>query len=240
MWGLLMEAEGRRCRWGVERIAGLRFFAVYLPRRRGLLRRLTLLRAAKWLQKAGVRRCVFPEGLAENAAFLRRGIRPVEPLPLLRRLAAPWALCELKGRGVGESCTAAVAADRWSRDVEESVTALALRLRYAAVDCPGSERLARTLRGEYGVSLRSPTRERLEQAEALVLFAPRPELRQKNPVVLRLYPGGAQALPTLLAPPKTEADLPAGADRPALLCALWQGGALRAEEIQVKSFANFS
>ena len=106
--------------------------------------------------------------------------------------------------------------------------------RYVLVDVPyGGEALAGQLRREYGVSLLlSPTRQQLEEADVLVLFAARTDLRRKNPVVLPLYDESAP-LPPLLLPPALEEQLPRGLRRPQLLAALVEGGVLRPGQITV-------
>ena len=103
------------------------------------------------------------------------------------------------------------------------------------LDLPyGGEELSRQLRREYGVSLLlGPSKEQLEGAEALVLFGERQDLERKNPVVLALYEGDEDPLPPLVLPPAMEERLPAGCDRPQLLSALREAGALRPGQISL-------
>ena len=55
----------------------------------------------------------------------------------------------------------------------------------------GGEVLARELRREYGISLLlDPARDQLDRADALLLYAPRPDLAGDNAVLWGLYPGG--------------------------------------------------
>ena len=98
----------------------------------------------------------------------------------------------------------------------------------------GGEELCRSLRREYGVSLlATPSMEQLEEADVLVMFAPRRELSRKNPIVLILYEGEEQSLPPLTLPPTLEEKLPVGCSRPQLLAALQEAGVLRTGQITV-------
>ena len=134
----------------------------------------------------------------------------------------------------GGSARVAVVGDQLSGELVRAVTELALGHRYVLVDVPyGAEALAAQLRREYGVSLLLlPAREQLEEADVLVLFAARTDLRRKNPVVLPLYDEAAP-LPPLLLPPALEAQLPGGLQRPQLLAALVEGGVLRPGQVTV-------
>ena len=74
--------------------------------------------------------------------------------------------------------------------------------------------------------------QRLNQsgADALVLFDPRTDLRQRNPVVLPLYDERAPMMPLSL-PPALEERLPEGAGRGQLLSALMEAGVLRPGQV---------
>ena len=115
------------------------------------------------------------------------------------------------------------------------MTELALRHRYVLLDVPyGGEELGRQLRREYGVTLLlCPGAEQMAAADVLVLFGPRPDLQRKNQSVLELYEGGDLRLPPLLLPPALESKLPEGVDRPQMLCALQEAGALRPGQVTV-------
>ena len=127
----------------------------------------------------------------------------------------------------------AVAGDRLSSEMVRTVTALALRSRYVMLDVPQGAVLADRLRREYGVSLLLfPPRERLAEAEILVLFEPRPDLPRDNPAVLELYDEAAP-LPPLLLPPVLEEQLPQGLCRSQLLSALVESGVLPLGQITV-------
>lgn len=103
------------------------------------------------------------------------------------------------------------------------MTELALGNRYVLLDVPyGGDTLANQLRREYGVSLLlSPTRQQLEEADVLVLFAARTDLRRRDPAVLRLYDEAAP-LPPLLLPPVLEDQMPPGLCRPSCWRCWWR------------------
>lgn len=89
-------------------------------------------------------------------------------------------------------------------ELVRTVTELALGNRYVLLDVPyGGDTLANQLRREYGVSLLlSPTRQQMEEADVLVLFAARTDLRRRDPAVLRLYDEAAPLPPAAAALPR--------------------------------------
>jgi len=207
------------------------------PRTPETLVRRRVLTAAKRLRKAGVTRLVVPEAFAYGEQLEKAGVAPVSTLPLRRALAADLARAVMAGRNLsGGSARLAVAGDQLSGELVRTVTELALGNRYVLLDVPyGGDTLANQLRREYGVSLLTvPSRAQLEEADVLILFAPRTDLRRKNPVVLPLYDETA-ALPPLLLPPALEDQMPAGCSRPQLLAAMVEGGILRPGQITVGS-----
>ena len=188
--------------------------------------------AGKRLHRQGVTQVVLPEGFPFAAELERWGVAPVSTLSLRREIAARWVRSELarQGRPIAASCIA-VTAERLDGEVVRTVTELAMRHRYLLVCLPrGGEELARRLRREYGVSLRlNVGREELENAAAVVAFAPSEALRV--PLTLRLY-DQTQPLPRLTLPPNQEEELPAGADRGQLLAALRRSGAVKQVEVE--------
>ena len=123
------------------------------------------------------------------------------------------------------------------RGLESGVDRLRGQLRDTAQrgqrDAYGGDTLANQLRREYGVSLLlSPTRQQMEEADVLVLFAARTDLRRRDPAVLRLYDEAAP-LPPLLLPPVLEGQMPPGLCRPQLLAVLVESGVLRPGQITV-------
>ena len=183
---------------------------------------------AKRLRKAGVTRAVLPEGFAYGPQLEKYGVRPVSTLALRRRLAADWVRQALAERGVSPGgAKIAVSAAQMTGELVRPVTELSLRHRYVLLDVPyGGEELCRRLRREYGVSLLlGPDREQLEEADALVLFDPRTDLRQKGGTALPLYDEAAP-MGRLSLPPALEERLPEGAGRGQLLAALVEAGAV--------------
>lgn len=187
--------------------------------------------AMKRLGKAGVTRVVLPEGLSWEDLPEGTGLVPVSALPLRRALAVEWVRLSLKERGIPTApARVAVTAAAMTGEVARTVTELALRHRYVLLSVPyGGEELSRRLRREYGVSLLlKPDREQLEQADAVLLFDGRADLRGRN--VLPVHDESAP-LPPLVLPPALEDALPPGVDRPQLLTLLLEGGVLRPGQI---------
>ena len=205
------------------------------PRTPAAVLRRRVASAAKKLRRAGVVQVVLPPDFAFTAELEKHGLRPVSTLPLRRALAAQTVSWRLERLGVDGGARVAVAGEQLTGELVRPVTELALRYRYVLLDLPyGAEELGRQLRREYGVSLLlSPSAEQLEGAEALVLFGERRDLKRKNPVVLALYEGGGEDLPPLVLPPAMEERLIGGCDRPQLLCALREAGAIRPGQISL-------
>lgn len=150
-------------------------------------------RAAEQMRQQGVRRAVFPVDFPHTAIFLRRGIVPVDPMPLRCKLCARFVKKKLELLGVsGAQAVVAVSGDYVSEEMAQTVRELALSYRYVLLSVrAGDEEFARRMRRQYGVSLvLAPSTDQLERADALVLFAPRSELKRENPVLCTLYPGG--------------------------------------------------
>ena len=203
------------------------------PRTPETVLRRRVLAAGKRLRKMGVTQAVLPEGFPYGRELARCGVRPVSTLPLRRALAADWVRWVLEKQGKGTAgARVAVCAAQLTGEVVRTVTELCLRHRYVLLDLPyGGEELCRQLRREYGVSLLlGPSKEQLEEAEALVLFAPREDCHSRR--ALALY-DESQPLPPLLLPPALEEKLPKGCDRGQLLAALREQGTLRPGQIAV-------
>ena len=242
MMGLLLwkePREGRRERTvtvSERAVLHMRFLCGEVlrgPRTPEAVARRRVRRAAKQLRKLGVTQAVLPEKFPYREELAKLGVRPVSTLPLRRALAAEWTRAILAGKGLTPgSARVAVSGEQMTGELVRAVTELALGCRYVLVDLPyGGEELCRQLRREYGVSLlMGPSREQLEGADVLVLFAPREDLRPGG-VTLALYEGGGEELPELLLPPALEEQLPGGCCRGQLLAALREAGAIRAGQI---------
>lgn len=193
--------------------------------------------AAKRMRKMGVTRVVLPEDFACVTQLEKYGVRPVSTLALRRRLASDWVRQSLTERGMSPGgARVAVSAAQMTGELVRTVTELALRHRYVLLDVPyGGEELCRRLRREYGVSLLlGPDREQLEEADILVLFDPRTDLRRRSGVTLPLYDEAAP-MGGLSLPPALEERLPEGAGRGQLLAALLEAGVLRPEQVSASA-----
>ena len=182
-------------------------------------------------------RAVLPEDFAYGVQLEKYGVRPVSTLALRRRLASDWVRQGLAERGVSPGgARIAVSAAQMTGELVRAVTELSLRHRYVLLDVPyGGEELCRRLRREYGVSLLlGPDREQLEEADALVLFDPRTDLRRRSGVTLPLYDEAAP-MRGLSLPPALEERLPEGAGRGQLLSALLEAGVLRSGQVSASA-----
>lgn len=149
-------------------------------------------KSARRLREAGVRNAVFPVDFPYTALFIRQGVCPVDTLPLRQALAAPLTRRRLEEKGIAATeAVVAVVGSRAGRELLETAKSLALSYRYVLLSVRGGEEFARSLRRDYGVSLLlKPSIEQLDRADALLLFAPRSDLAQENPILYTLYPGG--------------------------------------------------
>ena len=129
----------------------------------------------------------------------------------------------------------ALAGEYLSRELKTATKSLALAFRYVMLSVPeGGEELARELRREYGISLLlKPTKDQLERADALVLFAPRGDLSGENKVFCALYPGGefTRGKVPLELGEMLSRTLPPNCDREQMTAALHAVGALTAEAV---------
>ena len=225
----------RRMRVEPRTVLHTRFLAAEIPRgprTPETVTRRRVLAAARRMRKAGVTRVVVPEEFSYGAQLEKGGLMPEATTSLRRAMAADLTRSVLAGRGLA-GVRLAVAGDRLSSEMVRTVTALALRSRYVMLDVPQGAVLADRLRREYGVSLLLfPPRERLAEAEILVLFEPRTDLPRDNPAVLELYDEAAP-LPPLLLPPVLEEQLPQGLCRSQLISALVESGVLPLGQITV-------
>ena len=196
MLGYIIYGEGpRRPVLGDRQISGGSFVTLEMgleTRPNGPLARYRARQGARMFREAGVRSAVFPVDFPYTALFLRQGICPVDTLPLRRALAAPLTRQRLEAMDLSPTqAVVAISGDRTVREMTDCAKALALSYRYVLLSLRGCEEFARGLRREYGVSLLlSPSADQLDRADALLLFSPRGDLAQENPILYTLYPGG--------------------------------------------------
>ena len=132
----------------------------------------------------------------------------------------------------------AVAADRMGYGLEKILTELALQNRYLVLQIPaGAEDFCAAMRREYGVSvLRTPTRRQMEQADALLLFAPVEGLVSRSPIQLHLYDGERVLQRNGVhfgLPPKLRDEVEANCDFDQLLAVLFGAGMLQNYQIPI-------
>jgi len=240
MLGYIIYGEGaKKPKIGDRQLSGGNFVTLEIgiqSRPNGPMARYRAKQGANLLREAGVRSAVFPVDFPYTSLFIRQGILPIDTLPLRRLLAAPLTRRRLENGGFTPTqAVVAVSGDRPIREVTECAKALALSYRYVLLSVKGdAEPFSRNLRREYGISLLlDPSPDQLDRADALVLFAPRTDLTQNNPILYTLYPGGEAGrgrLPLYL-PPALAAQTEPNCDREQLAAALYAAGALSAENL---------
>ena len=189
-------ASGTKARLVRETRCGASFLVLDMGK--GALGAFSALRAARAAERMyaqGVRRAVFPVDFPHTAIFLRRGIIPVDPLPLRRALSARFVKNQLALAGMANrDALVAVSGEQMNGEIEKTVLELTQSYRYVMLSVrSGGEEFADRMRRQYGVSLLlAPSVDRLECADALVLFSPREDISCKNRILCALYPGGEE------------------------------------------------
>ena len=139
-------------------IEGTQFRAVYVTPGRSLRARMSCHAAARALRRDGVREAVFPPESVYRAAFARRGISPLSPVPLYHATAVAIVRRYMEQLGIdARHATAAFAAERVTPEIMRAVETLSGEIRYIALCMPGGEELARVLQREHGVAARLST-----------------------------------------------------------------------------------
>lgn len=180
-------------------------------------------RGAGRLARAGVRRVLVPRGFDRWPILERWGLKPVDPVPLLRFYAPQIILAALKRRKIApDTAVVALRGQRVDRDMARCAQLLCPLVRQVAVSAPqGGEVLSEWLRREYGLPVR-PDGGQVSLAayfdgagageEDLLLWGPAPRL---GGVVLRG--------PELAGEDQWDLDL---------LTALWETGRLDANTLE--------
>lgn len=243
MFAILLEKEKPR---GVEcasaYLAGVKFF-VAKTNTTGMRAAPRLRKAAKLIRRAGISRCVFPEGFQQNEIFLRVGIEPVDTAPLY--LAAAPAITEaaLTKKGIClRDASVAIAGDgSWA---EETLAATAAKVRSASIySLHGCERLCEKLRRESGVSVRIiEPRDTECTCDALVTFGDSPVKGNACAVWIKAGKPPGTGVCADNEPRKilfedieeTRDDETLSLDKDQLISALIQAGALDARSFKVK------
>jgi len=184
--------ENRGLRLKRRRIGGVVLLEVSLGKGGRLRERMNARRAAKELAKRRIREAVFPVDYPHGDLFARKGILPVDTLPLYRAMAPEIVKQRLRQLEFSAATTtAAITAERMTAEVGTILRELAMMVRYVMLSADGGEELCAQLRREYGVSvIRQPQSSRIDGADVLLLLRPpEKELKQENPVLLHLYDG---------------------------------------------------
>lgn len=220
MLGMLCWSRGR-VRLKQTRILGLPVLQAQLQAG-GYWEEQRLDRAARMLARRGVRRMLPARDFNGWHILERRGLVPVDPLPLYRAMAAELTLAVLKNRGLEVSCAAvALVGERVDGDLVRAARALCPRVRTLVLEVGyGRERLARELYWEFGAAVSVGT-----QADVRVRFSGPAQTGE-----LALC-GQVELLGLELETPGLE--LPEELEPLPLLAALWQAGLLRLEELRV-------
>lgn len=220
---------GERCAVREIRLAGLTVPVWTLPPGETLRGALAARRAERHLLRRGVRECLLPEDFPYAERWARRGLAALDRRPLLRELAGRWTLAERQALGLTGDI--AIAAPQVTAETARAAEVLLKRCdRVTLPRVPGAEALRDRLRRESGIALRLVDGGRLGEAETLLCFGPTARRGRR----LTIFPDGPGPGPRLVLPPALRGSSGEGTEEERCLL-LWRGGALRAEEIGVKS-----
>lgn len=211
-----------------KNIGGTEFLTVSVRRGVAWRAKLSARRAARALERLGVRAAVFPREYAFGTVFAARGICPVDTVSLQKKTAAAIARFALKQSSfrrlvlAGETCDTAVyeAALSLRREVRQ------FGLSFAR----GEEALARRFCFEWGIAAEtelSPTG--CTQEDLVLLFSPREEWEGARGAVVPLF--DAALAPEYIWPREIA---PMGLEPLQFLSALCAAGELCAESLCVK------
>lgn len=190
------------------------------------------VRGAQLLGRAGCRRVLVPAGFPYWEQLRERGLRGVDPEPMVQALAVSLALADLSRRGI-EPRKAAVAlqGERVNRAFFEAAQMLCPRVRLLSIAAPnGGEDLRRFLREEFGAAAL--------EAEALtpdctLLFSPShtEEATRAGEQPLHLY--GWEPRLNGLAVRSREEAVPEGLEPLPVLALLWEEGRISTDELEI-------
>ncbi len=160
-WLCLEQRRGWRAELEQVRLASLPVLRADVPAPSGLKERSLLRRTgrtAALLARRGVRRVLTAPDFPLWAPLRVHGLRPVDPAPLCRALAAPLALAQLERLGVPPSSAAvALVGRRVDRALFQAAVSLCPQVRTLVVDAPsGGAALSEHLRREFGAAALSP------------------------------------------------------------------------------------
>lgn len=211
-----------------ERLGEVRFFDVSIRRGDGMRSAWSARRAARTLQKRGIRQAVFPENFPFYERFARCGIRPADDLALRCAAASEIVRCAMRQRGIApESATLALCAQQVTREVARAAEQLAGEIRYLKLCVPhGGWELSQHLRSRFGAAV--PVEDKVAEADVVLCFDTFRPLSAEHALVLPLADARLRIEYRL---PK---EYGGGAwDEVQLAAALFSSMALGAEQIEV-------
>ena len=215
---------------GKPAVRGARFCIVEAEPGGGFAARRSARRSARLLARRGVREAVFPAEYPFCELFARRGVQPVSPVPLYRATAGEiLRACLVQERLDPADAPVAFAAARVTAELARAVWESAGSVRHLTLAVnEGGEALALALRRELGAAVRLAPHGAETDAAVTLCFDEGP--RPARGTVLPLYSPALRvqyALPENIAAP--------GCAENELLAALLRCGALRPEELSVRS-----
>lgn len=221
------QGAGERCALREERIGGVRFLAVGIRRGKGWRTAQSMRRAARTLQRNGVRQAVFPVDLAAYELFAAQGIRPVDIYPLREAAAAAIARRLMQQAEITpREATVALCAGQVTRAYAAAAEALAGEVRYLQLcTAHGGWELSQALRSRFGAA--APVLHVPERADITLCFD------------VDVCGAGTCGICLPLYDPDLYIDYAAAAGSPGraaeqLLAAQYASLVLRAEEIRVR------
>ena len=229
---------------GVKVICGVRFFEVCVYQSgSALVQKRRMEKAAKLMEKAGIRTALFPRAFQDAERFARHKILPPEEGNLYQAMAAEVVRHLMACRRIApERCCMALLGSRMSAALQRALLTLAPEVRYTYLTAGrGGGEVCEHLWREYGVSvLQDPPQAQLQRADVVLTFDSAVPCGKPGCLWLPLglvqeAAGYENALLRILysAPPRIEEALQADCGRNALLSLLLQAGAVEAKELEV-------
>lgn len=211
MLGWIRWNEGRKIHFKQELILGLPLMVLYLPLQiRGQERRVR--KGALLLAAHRVTRVLVPPQFVWWPILTKAGLRPVETHALRCMLVPPWVKASMVAAGIRpEQAIIRLRGERENPDMALTAHQLCPMVRNLIIDGPGGENLASRLRKEYGMPI-LPARS--VQANLTIQFAAGPILEGAEFVL-------------------EGKELPLDCERLPLLCALWECGRVKTEDIKI-------
>jgi len=230
-------AEKRPLRVYRGTVASVPFAVARLSQRSAAGEYLAAVRAAAQLRRLGVKEAVFPTDYPHMACFKKKGIFPVDPLPLYRKMAPELIKRKMEQKSiVATDAAVAVVTQRLNRETEQIVLETAQYVRHVMLSVSGdAEEFGVFLRREYGISLIvRPSRQQLEQAEVLLFLCAAEWQQARNPIALHFYGGEWRNCGVRFALPRQlQGEVEENCDQLQLLTVLCRQGMLKNYQIDI-------